>query len=341
MWAKTLLLIALCLLQSLAFAEGLESSNLKLAGERPDASGPPTPITMGIYVLDIDAIDDVKQVFSIDMFVSVSWQDDRLALSETERKGDTRRVPLDEIWTPRGFIVNARGLNAQLPRIADIDDYGAVSFSQRLTGELAADLELREFPFDSQKLPIDFLTYQYSKDEMEFSLNNEISGDDGSFSIEGWTMQILDPVSSEFKPKGSSVIHPRITYYIEAKRNSRYYLVTMFLPMGLIVFMAWMVFWVPPDVIPSRIAISTASIFSLIAFGFSIRLSLPPVSYMTRADLFTMSCMFMVFLALTVAVIGSRWASTDRLPAAFKLSAWMRWVYVLLFMATSSIAFTM
>jgi branched-subunit amino acid ABC-type transport system permease component len=105
----------------------------------------------------------------------------------------------------------------------------------------------------------------------------------------------------------------------------------MFLPVALIVFLSWLVFWLPPDVIPARVGISTASIFSLIAFSLSIRLSLPRVSYVTHADLFLIGCTLLVILALGIVVAGSRWAKTDRMTDALRLNAVARWFYPGLF----------
>ena len=153
-----LLLIAMQF-SSVVGAQGLESTDHRLLGERPNPPGTATLVTLGIYLFDIDEIDDVNQRFSLDMFMAVSWQDSRLALSEDMRIGQSRSFPLDEIWTPRGIIVNDRGLSAQLPRIATVDDLGNVVQRQRLSGELAVALQLKEFPFDKQLLPIDFVSY--------------------------------------------------------------------------------------------------------------------------------------------------------------------------------------
>ena len=70
---------------------------------------------------------------------------------------------------------------------------------------------------------------------------------------------------------------------------------------------------------------------SLIALGFSVRLGLPQVSYLTRADMFVLGCTLLVFSALGVAVLGSRWASSERLEKAVRLNAYVRWVYALSF----------
>jgi gamma-aminobutyric acid receptor subunit beta len=322
-------------------AQSPESTDLHRMSERPNSSGAATLVTLGIYLFDIDVVDDVNQRFSVDMFMAVAWHDPRLALPEDERIGQKRALPLDEIWTPRGLIVNDRGLRAQLPRIGDIDDLGNVVFRQRLSGDLAVVLELEEFPFDTQLLPIDFVSYLYSPDEVRLVVNTDINADAGSFSAAGWKLRILEPEYGELSIPAAGVARSRMTYYIEAQRDSQYYLLTMFLPMSLIVFMSWTVFWLQPDIVPARIGISTASIFSLLALGFSIRLGLPAVSYMTRADLFVIGCTLLIFVALGVAVIGSRWANAGRMEQALRLNAIARWVYAGLFSIVVTVAVTM
>ena len=328
---RTVLLLLLTQLSSVAAAQGLESPGSRLAGERPNAAGTATAVSVSLYVIDIDAIDDVNQRFSVDMFINVAWQDPRLALPEDQRLGQSRAFPLTDIWGPRGLIVNDRGLSPQLPQVADVDDLGNVQQRQRLSGELAVNLNLEEFPFDTQRLPIDFVSYQYSPGELRLSALASLMLDERPFSAVGWRFKMLEPELGEFTIPAAGISRPRLTFFVQAQRESQYFMLTTLLPMALIVFMSWTVFWLPPNVIPARVGISTASIFSLIAFGLSVRLSLPAVSYMTRADTFLIGCMLMVFLALGAAVLGSRWASVDRLEHALRLDAVARWVYVLLF----------
>jgi len=52
---------------------------------------------------------------------------------------------------------------------------------------------------------------------------------------------------------------------------------------------------------------------------------------MTRADLFVIGCTLMVFLALAVAVIGSRWAKGEKIAQALRINRIARWVYIGLF----------
>ena len=341
--ARSGVLLAVVLLLILAsrgaWAVAPEFDPSVLLGERPSVDGEPLVVEVGAFIFDVDEIDDVNQRFNIDMFIVVRWQDPRLALPEEERKGQTRFMSLDGIWTPRALILNNRGLNYHLREGVEVDDLGNAKVKNRLTGELAANLEFQEFPFDTQRLPVDIVSYQYSTDEMQFSLSSSLISHSDQFSVEGWHLKELEPELGVFVVPSDGSELPRLTYVIEAKRDSDYYVLTMLVPMSLIIFMAWTVFWLQPNIVPPRIAISTASIFSLIALGVSIRLGLPKVSYLTRADYFVLGCTLMVFIALGVAVIGSRWASSDRMEKALRANAIARWVYLLMFFVVAYIAF--
>ena len=334
-FSRSLTLVSVLLLATL-FSARLDAQEVDAAteqriAERPNANGASTEVTVRVFLIDIDEIDDVRQRFNVDMFINIAWRDPRLALPGDDGSGQIRTLPMTDIWTPRGLVVNDRGLSPKLPLVADVDVLGNVVYRQRLAGELAVDLDLQEFPFDTQQLMIKVISYHYSPDEVRFSSNSIMASDTEAFSVAGWSFSFVEPDFGEFSIPAVGVVRPQIVFGVEAQRKSQYYLLTMFLPMSLIVFMSWTAFWIQPNIVPPRIAISTASIFSLIAFGFSIRLSLPRVSYLTRADLFVIGCTLLVFLALGAAVIGSRWASADKMEQAVRLNAAVRWIYVGLF----------
>ena len=157
---RTVILLVAGLSMNSLSANGLELTPAQLLAERPNADGTATEVTVSVFVIDIDEINDVRQRFNVDVFLISSWQDPRLALPEEDRSGQVRTFPIDEIWTPRGLIVNDRGLSLQLPLVADVDAQGNVTQRQRLSGELAVKMDLREFPFDTQRLPIEINAYQ-------------------------------------------------------------------------------------------------------------------------------------------------------------------------------------
>ena len=324
---KTVLIAMLMLQAAVSTAQDLD----RQVGERPDPAGVATEIHVNLYLVDIDAIDDARQRFSVDMFVNISWQDSRLALADNESSGGVRILPTNNVWMPRALIVNDRGISQRLPAVVEVDASGKVQYRQRFYGELAVGLDLHEFPFDTQRLSIDIVSYQYSPEELTFVPGMVSGPGEENFSAEGWRFHILEPQTGEFAIPAAGMSRPQLTFAIEAERNIRYYFFTMFLPVSLIIFMAWTAFWLQPEIVPSRIAISTASIFSLIALSFSIRLGLPDISYLTRADVFVTGSMLLVFMALGASVLASRYASGDQMNRAKRINGAARWLYLVLF----------
>lgn len=301
-----------------------------LTGMRPNAGGKPEVITVRLGLLDIIEINDRAQTFDVDIFLEITWQDPRLALTD-HAAGDLRRFALDKIWTPSLTIINNRGLKFLLPEAATVDRQGNVIIRRRITGPLAVDLDLRKFPFDRQCLPIELLSYQYSNSEVIFSEDSELVARLNDLGGEGWTYSALDLERFVYRLKEEGRGGSGLRFAVAAKRNPTYYIFTLALPMTLILFLAWMAHWLPVDIIPPRMGTATATVFSLIALGVSFRLTLPQIAYLTHADRFGLYSTLLVLASLAITVVTIRWASTDRKEAAECLARQARRVFPLVY----------
>lgn len=315
------------------------STTGNLTGARPNAGGAPEEIAVSVGILDIVDIDDRAQVFTADVFVQVEWRDPRLAAgggADTDR----RTLPLDEIWHPRLTVLNNRGLKFLFPEEATVDRHGNVVARQRVTGPLAVDLDLRDFPFDTQRLPIIVVSYEYSPSEITFSAASRLVARVDDLGGEGWTYATAEPERSVYRLQEGGRGGSQIAFAVIAERQSGYYIFTLALPMTLILFLAWMAHWLPADVVPPRMGMATATVFSLIAFGVSFRLTLPKIPYLTDADRFVLYSTLLVLVSLAVTVLSVRWASTDRKPAAEKLTRQARLAFPLLYGLIVLLTFT-
>ena len=315
------------------------ASTAEMTGTRPNAGGDPEQITLYVGLLDIAEIDDRKQVFMADIFVQVEWHDPRLAV-DSDAGADLRNVELDDIWHPRLTVINSRGLDRLFPDTATVDRAGKVIVRQRLAGPLAVELDLREFPFDSQRLPIEVVSYQYSAAEIVFSADSEIVADLDRLSGDGWTYKATEMGPYEFRLRDESRGASAFRFSVLAERKAAYFVLTIALPMTLILFLGWMVHWLPVDVVPPRIGTASATVFSLIAFGVSFRLTLPRIAYLTDADRFVLYSTLLVLVSLAVTVTTIRWTSTDRKDAAERLTRQTRLVFPLLYVLIVVLTFT-
>jgi hypothetical protein len=329
---------ALLLLSATVNAE-TGSSDGDLAGTRPNAGGAPDEITVGAGLLDIVEIDDREQVFMADIFVQIEWQDPRLAV-DSDAGTDLRTVALDKIWHPRLTVVNSRGLDRLFPDTATVDREGNVIVRQRLAGPLAVELDLREFPFDRQTLPIEVVSYQYTPGEIDFSADSKVVADLDRLSGDGWTYTATAMERYVFRlaEDGRGVAALRFT--VSAERKAAYFVFTLALPMTLILFLAWMVHWLPVDIIPARIGTASATVFSLIAFGVSFRLTLPRIAYLTDADRFVLYSTLLVLVSLALTVVTIRQVGMEQEDAAERLTRQARLVFPFLYLLIVVLTFT-
>ena len=191
---------------------------------------------------------------------------------------------------------------------------------QRVVGPLAVELDLREFPFDSQRLPIEIVSYQYSQAEIVFSARSEMVANLDSLNGDGWIYEAEAAKPFVYRLEDGGRGASGIAFGLLAERNPEYYVLTLALPMTLIIFLAWMVHWLPVDVIPARMGTASATVFSLIAFGVSFRLTLPKIAYLTDADRFVLYSTLLVLASLAITIVGVRLVGTERTPAAELLS---------------------
>jgi len=313
-------------------ARAADGENLHHIGDRPNAGGPAETVFVEFGLVDLDDIDDKQQRFNIDAYFEIKWRDHRLAIDTDDRHEDQTRVfPSDQIWTPGLTIVNDRGLSLKLPEIVQVDNDGNATLRQRLSGSLASNLELQDFPFDTQRLTIDIVSYRHTPSELTYATNASFVGDPSTYSADGWNIELLAPEFSVFKLTPDKEGASQLTLPISATRHFGYFILTLALPMTLILFLTWTVHWLQPDIAASRLGMTSATVFSLIALGVSFRLSLPQIDYLTQADRFVIYSTILVLISLGITVLTTRWVNEDRLNDAVRLTLYTRWAFPLVF----------
>ena len=279
---------------------------------RPDPDNTPTIVAVGVYLIDVSGIDDVKQTFTADVYGTMSWHDARLSDKALGSSLEGCSIELNEIWHPQINIINQRTFPRFYEDTVKIDNEGNVIYRKRFIGEFSSPVDLKDFPFDSQGLNVSLTSFRYGPDEVSFSVDRQRTGRLEGFSITEWSVDLGEPRISSVHIAPQDRDLSRIDFSLIAKRHAGFYLWKVLLPLALIVLMAWTVFWIDPNEVGAQIAISTASVLTLIAFQISFGYLLPRVSYFTRADMFTFGSTILVFYALAEGILTTRLAKAGR-----------------------------
>jgi len=308
-------------------------------GSRPDPAGVPTEASVGVYVLDIIGINNPEQAFLADIHITAGWLDKRLSEESLGYSLENCRIMLSEIWHPHMEIVNRRAMNRIFEDTVHIDDDGIVLYRQRGIGEFTTPLDLRNFPFDSQRLLISVASFKYDASEVSLTPNESETGRLGRFSLAGWLIEPGEARIATRKIAPQNRSFNLLNYELIAERQSGYYLWKVFFPLALIVFMAWTVFWIDPNQLGAQVGVSGAAVFTMISFHFSLGYYLPTVSYLTRADKYILGSTVLVFLALGEGILTSYLAFNGKHELSKRIDWWSRIIYLGLFLICIWISF--
>lgn len=299
---------------------------------RPDPEGTPTPVKVGVFMLDVTEINDIEQSFTAGLYFDVSYHDPRLA--DPSASG-IRTFGLNEIWWPDLGLVNRRDIELIFPHVLKVDRDGNVRYNQRVFGDFSARLDLRKFPFDDQRLPVEVVSFTFGSDALDLVLDREHSGRLESLSLSGWT--VMTGGVDTLPKRADALKHEQLVFHIDVVRKVPFYRWSILVPLCLIVLMAWCVFWIDPQYLPSQVGLSTASVFSLIAFRFSLRALLPKLDYLTYLDEFVFASTVLVFLALGQAIATGRLAKMGHESLAHRIDVWTRSIYLVVFVVLAAV----
>ena len=303
------------------------------------ASAPPTvkrPVDVAVYVVDISRIQEIDQAIMADFLVIARWERPDLADPSAP---ELRMIPIEELDSPRLIVINSRKLRQKIEPIAEVSRTGTVLFRQRYQGTLSTPMDLKNFPMDRQYFKIEVGTLDHKARKLV--PDERRSGAMHDFTVAGWEVEEAPMLAADQMAPDGVNAYSTVTAVYAAQRNSVFFAWKLFIPLGLIVLMAYTVFWLDPTVLSTQIGISTSTIFTLIAYNFALSSILPQVSYLTRADLYLIGCMLLVFGALGEAVVTGVLARDEaRVVLARRIDVVARFVYPALFALIVLIAFS-
>ncbi len=178
--------------------------------------------------------------------------------------------------------------------------------------------EYRNFPFDKQQLSISFENKNYNITSLIYVADNKTPSinklNDNSIDILNGDQYKVDKLGvNNFEHSynsnfGDPEIHnyetySRISFNIFIERNPFGILVKISLPLFVVLFLAYLVFFIPDYEIGTASALTVTALLAGIAFEWTIKDSLPKVSYLTLIDKLFYLVYFFIFYAMVQTII--------------------------------------
>ena len=195
------------------------------------------------------------------------------------------------LYFPKISLVNSLSNDLQeeiFTFVAELNDDDTVDgfWSKESTKSalIKSDFDYGAFPFDSQIVSLDFVSEDRSYDLVHAKKESGfLKRSFENIEFDDWRKQSYS--YSSFFYEGNfdqDFLGLKISFSLE--RNFGYYLSKVFLPILIILLVAFSVLWISPLQLESRLTVSVTCFLALIAFTYVADSDVPKLSYLTIMD---------------------------------------------------------
>lgn len=225
------------------------------------------------------------------MFFRLYWTDPRLAFNSTWRRAIRLKPYI--VWRPDIIYYNGIDVSTTAEMLEVTSD-GTVLWSRQQLVTLAAGLDLHDFPFDSQQLPINLVSLSYDTADLNLTLfqgQGFFPDPVPTFSSAIWEMTGTSSTSSATRLRQSDP-NPYSLASVKFLMIRRFdtYVVKYMLLLGLLVLLSSLSYCIDAGSAPARVACSFILVVALAAFNIYVSNDLPKLSYTTFMDQYVLVC---------------------------------------------------
>lgn len=313
-----------------------EHAILKGSGEAHFVTPPfmPTEVEISLTLLRISRIDPPSKRFptmEIEAFMEVDWNDPRLAYDSAETGTDQEvflgadaELELERIWWPDVIIQNELHKRESEDMELVILPSGEVDYKERFSAVIPLDFDLHKFPFDTQTVHIDMESFSWDDHHLVFVHGRHGTGVGKGVNLRDWQVVRVGEVFLDVQEARSDEGCSEMRLEIEIKREPLHYVKTIFVPLGLILFMLCAIVYADLE---KRIEFILIALLSLVAFNGIIAEDLPKLKDLIFLDVLILLGYVITLLALVEAVLAQRFKATGQRERAERMETTNRKVF--------------
>ena len=325
---------------------GLNSPEV-LAGKAESVGQPvvhdPIDVKVGIQMDQIAGVDQKAENYDVVANLIFSWQDPTWAFSPDTCDCDTKIFTVSEFvkWAtdndkryPEFILFNQQGNRWSQSEIVVVRPDGEASYFERFSVTLQApDFDFRKFPFDSQDFYIR-VQLLFSEDVYIYQDLEGASRLGEQLGEEEWVVTDFETIIETVENFGE---RSQFSYHFNAKRALTFYLIRFFVPLALIILVAWITFFLKNYM--RRVEITTGNLLLFIAFNFTISDSLPKLGYLTFLDAILASTFFISVVVVAFNVYLQRLEANGKEELAQRIDKYTLWIYPVAYVVTFGLVY--
>ncbi|UMM36341.1 hypothetical protein L5515_008542 [Caenorhabditis briggsae] len=284
-----------------AWSEGkimntIMSNYTKMLPEAEDS----VQVNIEIHVQDMGSLNEISSDFEIDILFTQLWHDSALSFAHLPAckrniTMETRLLP--KIWSPNTCMINSKRTTVHASPSENVMvilyENGTVWINHRLSVKSPCNLDLRQFPFDTQTCILIFESYSHNSEEVELHWMEE-------------AVTLMKPIQLpdfdmvHYSTKKETLLYPngywdQLQVTFTFKRRYGFYIIQAYVPTYLTIIVSWVSFCMEPKALPARTTVGISSLLALTFQFGNILKNLPRVSYVKAMDVWMLGCISFVF----------------------------------------------
>ena len=215
-------------------------------------------VQVGLYILNLGKFDVSTGAFTADFYL--------------------------DLKCPEGCEeINFEFMNGRAASIEKVIDEPKEQF-YRIQANLNSPVDLKQFPFDTQRMEIILEDKDDTIEEVRFLPLKAESGIDPSIVFTGWNIDGWEAKSRRHFYPIYGETYSQYVFSVDISRIALNSFLKTFLPIFFIVLVVMFSFILDTDKITTRLGMAGSSLVASVMFHVSITNQIPPVGYLTFAD---------------------------------------------------------
>jgi len=323
--------------------QGAASSSVLLGPPKEDG---PVVVRASLEIQDVDQINEENETFEFTGVLTLTWHDSRQAfdpaavgVNEKIYQGDYQFNELSPSWFPQVVLVNSSGSFEHQGVVLRALPDGTQILISKISAVAKTELNLRRFPFDTQRLEAVFEVLGFDHSEVVFQVDRETTAN--ALWVPQWTITGIG-MSTQDRPAsyaGRRGIASMFVASVDVRRVSFHIGRLVILPLIVIVLLTFSVFWMDRASLGDRISVSFIGILTAVAYQVVMNDIMPRIGYVTWIDGFlNLSFLLMVgtvIINLAVGVLDQH----KRHEVSHRIDVLCRWIFPITYLGLILISF--
>ncbi|XP_071948495.1 neuronal acetylcholine receptor subunit alpha-10-like isoform X2 [Antedon mediterranea] len=296
-------------------------------------SSDPTVIDLQFFVAQVLDVDERRETFKINAWLTMRWIDEYLRWDPEDYNGVFNfKTSNEKVWMPDLWLYNNAGSRYEhyyTNSICSIYNTGRVVWQSPAIITTHCTMDVTHFPFDKQTCRVKFGPWQHGANEI--SLNGTGSHNLYLYNVSSSEWEIFDfdahngQEDYQIYPDDEPVPYTFVTYYIYLRRVPTYFVFYLIMPCTLISATTLLSFFLPPES-GEKVSLGITVLLSLTVFLLLVAELLPPTGAVPIIAIYYASTMVMVSLSLTMSVVVLN--LHHRGPESQPVPGWLRRLFL-------------